>query len=703
MVKIKSEAKVNTQSTTKAAAEVLSTFVRALMETVKAEAEPSMEDCPVFFKDLCGKEHNFKGINYLEAVIQSPLVEEGSGQLLCHPESTRTFAVRTSVRTSIPGNRLGEEGIREKLRIAGFPVDGGRWLNQVVGYGQPVISLATLNPDGKGYSYQPLETWGEIMPGVIKTIEYNWDQESKLATISVECLLVMSGDNEKYRGFGKARGNGGFLKNISIQQTGTEKLVFNPRLPLKLNNLYQQVEHVVGAEEYKVLNYLIGMLAHELDKIVWNALTGKWEGYNDSGSKLGEEELLKLLGRKAKRVEVRRDHLCPKVYEMFRQLYGEGGKQYIKGEFSFNDETCSITHHAAPAWIGLQTQIIETPLTLSFMGRTSLFAEHISYLGTEFPSLFGQLMEDTIKNSENIETMFSMAKGDIPGATEENPTGSALVFDDGTLINAEGEKWSLAKFENDDGGIVCEALIMPEGTDYNIDTFRTLDQKLKKLGYPAIVFESWSSQDEIGVVCIDLKGFIGLTGDVANKAFKNVSLLFQLLEVPTDERNHDWDAEFYRLVRMLQGALEFIVADSNALIAKATKTTKSLLTARRLGTLDASVAWDEIHAHPAFLEMFGINAHFEIRLREDGTREEFNYFCMGDYAVSGRVPVPGSATQKWVANNDVPFGVIAQNAALVHHQDCGDHDGDSGVSIVLDFMGNLKPIKAGMRVNPIAG
>lgn len=690
--------KAQTQAQTSAATEVLTTFVKALMATVQADAEPVLQACPVYFRDLKGNEYNFFGVNYLEAVVQSPLVEEGSGQLLCHPQSTRTFAVRTKVRTSLPGNRLGEEGLRSKIRVAGATLETG-WENRVVGYGQPVISLVT--PKGDGFTSRTIEEWGEVMPGIVKDVKTHWDDQSQLLTVSVECLAVMSGDNEKYRGFGKARGNGGFLRNVKVCQSGTGKTVFDPNSALKVNGRYVQVEHVVGAEEYKVLNYLIGMLAHELSKVVWDSLTGQWSGYDSEGNTLDEEALLDLLGQKAKRVEVTRNWLDDQVYQMLKDLYGPGGKKYAAGEFSFNDETRSVTHHAAPAWIGLQTQIIEVPMTLSFMGKTSMFAEHISYLGTEFPSLFGELLASVKRNSDHLEKLFDMAMGTIPGATEDNPTGDALVLDEASLI-AHGDHWAIKSEETSAGGKVVQTLTIPREVDYDLEFVRTLGKKLSKIGHPALVFEAQSSQGDIGATCISLRGFAQMTGEVAHKAFKNFSLILQLLEEPVDERNYEWDAEFYRLVRMLQGAMEFLVADSNALLAKAAKTEKCLLTARRMGTVDGSIGWDEIHAHPAFLAMFGLTPHYEVEYKQDGSSYKTNQNPKGDWGVNGRVPVPGSSTQKWVANNRVPFGVVCQNAALVHYQDNGDHDGDSGVTIVLDHKGKLKPVKAGLNVNPIA-
>lgn len=700
MVTIQRQTKVEAASTKEVS--VLEAFISDMLKTMEPKSEPVLSGSPVYFRDLKGKEHNFQGINYLEAVVQSPLVEEGSGQLLCHPENTRNFAVRTTVRTSIPGNRLGVEGIRDKIRIAGAPLEG-RWKNRTVAYGQAVISMAYPKADGKGISKKPIEKWGELMPGIVKEVKFHWEEETQLATVSVEMLMVMSGDNEKYRGFGKARGNGGFLRNITITQSGTGKLVFDPNQPLKSEGRHVQVEHVVGAEEYKVLNYIIGMIAHELDKVVWNSLTGLWEGYSSDGSKLSEDDLKKIIANKAKKVDVTRKWLDDRVYQMLKDLYGPKGKWYVKGEFSFDDSTNSVTHFGAPTWIGVQTQIIEVPLTLSFMGKTSMFAEHISYLGTEYPSLFGELMNSVERNSSHLEDLFDMATGVIPGANEDNPTGDALTFDAASRI-IEGEKWALKKLTNEVGGTVVEELVIPPGCEFDTHFARTLGKKLKRLGFPGIVFEAYSSGDDIGVVSLSLEGFVGMTGDVAHKAFRTFSLLLQSMEVPEDDRDHEWDAEYYRLVRMLQGAMEFLLADSNALLAKVSKTEKCLLTARRLGTLDGSVKWDEAHAHPAFLQMFGIQPHYSVRLKDDGSRQTFDHEgeCFGDWGIHGRVPVPGSSTQKWVANPLVPFGVVCQNAALVHYQDNGDHDGDSGVTIVLDFQGNLKPIKAGLNVNPIA-
>jgi hypothetical protein len=119
-----------------------------------------------------------------------------------------------------------------------------------------------------------------------------------------------------------------------------------------------------------------------------------------------------------------------------------------------------------------------------------------------------------------------------------------------------------------------------------------------------------------------------------------------------------------------------------------------------MGTIDGSVKWDEVHAHPAFLQYFGITPHYGVRLKDDGSREEYEHRADGDSFIPGRVPVPGCGLSKWVLNEDVPFGVICQQAGAVHFEDNGDHDGDSTVGIVETFEGKLKPVK-GISVNPI--
>jgi hypothetical protein len=622
--------------------------------------------CPVYFRDSRGVEHNFQGINYLEAVVQSPLVEEGSGQGLGHPECTRAFATKTVVRESFLTNNGGSDAVKDTLVLP----TPGQWLH----YGCPTIQVRYTNAQGE-LKLRTIRKWDNLTPAYLEgEPEFNVNVDSGLLTVKLNFVMVSQGDAEKFRGFGKWRSNGGFLMDINILSERTGATVFNPNLPLKdaQGNLLQ-VEHVVGPEEYKVLTYLTGMLGHKIGKVVWDAKTGCWEGPNGET----EDQLAEMLEAMATRVTVDRPNLNPRVYQMLKAKYGDSA------DFSFNDENCGVIHYNAPCWVGVQTQIVEVPTTLAFMGKTAIFMEHLAYLGTEFPAIFKEMVASATESFNAAIRFIEIAEGEIPGADDDNICGDSWVISDCTVLK-DADKWGYIGGPDEDltaTGIVLDELHIPAGTEFDFMFLETLWEKATKLGCKALTIYAEGTNDNCAIVALDIPAFLALTGNVAQNVYSGLVNVFCLLQVQEEDRDSGWEAEYFRQVAMLQGAIKFLVTDSNALIAKASKTKPIALTLRAGSTIHNSVAEDEIHIHSATADYYGITT--------------------GDWLVIGRVPVPGVGRLKVVLNDRVPFGTAVMQAGVKHEIEEGDVDGDSLVAIIIDSRGRIKAAK-GKMVNPVA-
>lgn len=582
----------------------------------------------VFFVDKDGEAYNFSGINFKVAAVASPLVEEGSGQGLGHPQVDHKKAQKTSVSLTLTAIRGDEEEIMKKLWVASNKTK--------LQPGDTVIKYR--NKKGSETA-----KWSSFLPGVVvgePIIRFN--PNNRTLDIRVECIEVESSDAEKYRGFGKYRSNGGFLTNIRIEDADGS-ILFDPHLPLKddKGNIVQ-AEHIVGGEEYKTLTFVIGIIATKMSdgKAVWNSKDGKWEN---------EEELMRIVESEAKRVTVYRTNYEQSAYEMLKALHSNCP------DFVFDDSTNSVAHKNVWAWYGDTVEIVEVPLTKTFMGKCPLFAEHIAYIGTEFPELYKVLLEEVRKNQNLVNSALDIALGVIPEATDDNPYGNCVVIDGETVVR-EGKKVSISISEAQGGVNVVDEITIPENQEFDIKFFRKLHKLLLKNGFSGIVIESFDKDGETNQVPLSLDIFTLVTGTVSQNAFVTLARLFAELEYEVEERSYDnWEGNFYRLSRLLQGSLEFVIADSNSLIAKATKTGAIAYTCRAGSTLDNSVAMNEIHFHSEHLEYWGIQPE--------------------DLFVIGRVPVPGLGVLKVVANNKVPFGTAVMNAAIKHAIEEGDVDG----------------------------
>lgn len=565
---------------------------------------------------------NYRGLPVRVAVVASPLVEDGSGHSIDHPDAEWKVACPTTVSAEIPISEEGAESIQ--VLPVGTKLNTGDAI---------IVQRCSLSPKG----FTVLESWDRHAKGQIigePSFFYNYD--TNVLHVSVECVIV-STSPEKWRGYGKYRSNGGFLKS-GLKVTEGDKTIFDLTAPLKEDGKYLQSERVVGGEEYKTLMYILNLLAFKMPdkRIIWNG-----EAYEN------EEAIIELVQAQAKRVTVTRSHIEDSVFSMFVSLYGEDA------DFEFDNSTNTVVHKDVWCWTGISVEIVEVPLTSEFMGKTKLFAEHIHYLGTEFPELYKVLLKELSRNQEMVNRAIQMA--------EETAQDKYLVIGEETEITY-GEKINL----NVEEGYILD-LALPE---YDLTSLKRLARMIKKAGFKGITLEGYDSNDNCYQYCLDLEVFLSLTGSISHKAIRNLFLLFQILETPCGQRTGKDCSDIYRYLRLISGCMEAIVVDSNALLARGAKTGPIAYTCRAASTIDASVALNELHISQEMATIW--------KLEE------------GDFILPGRVPVPGVGVLRLRINDNVPLGTVVLSAATKHAIEEGDVDGDSIIFLAFSPEGDLR-------------
>lgn len=591
-----------------------------------------------------GVDYSFSGIEYNVAAVCSPLVEEGSGQGLGHPETTRAKAVKVMMSKQIP---VFEKEAVDVAKLIAIPENGTK-----LSKGDAVITY-------RGFAF---ERW-QYDEGRVVERKVRFNDRTSTLNVKVQCLMIERGDAEKYR-LGKYRSNGGFLRNIHINEGNN--IIFDPNTALYKAGKAIQAEHVVGAEEFKTLLFTLGMLQNQTGlETIWDASVGTWNN---------EEQISKALETIAKRVTVTRWGIEKSCYEMLKAMYGNDNN------FTFEDSTSSITHRNVWCYYGPLVQIVEVPLTATFIGKCSMFCEHIHYLGAEFRELYQELLKDVRVNQQCVKRTYEMVLGHIPGATDDKPQGTLLIVDDETRIVRDTDKLYILP---DDSGEYVEEIGIPEDREYSLELVAQLSRNIRNAGYSGFLICADNGK-RFAQVPIDFSVIQHLIGSESQNLFSALVNLFWCLEVIEDERQYDnWSGDFYRAVRLFEGALEFLVGDSASFCRRAAKTSKIAFTCRAGSTIDSSVSRDEIHIHSRLIEEWGI--------------------AEGDLFLIGRVPVPGLGKLRVVSNNNVPYGTAVMNAAFKHAVEEGDCDGDSVIGIAVSPEGKLiKPGKGINNVNPVA-
>lgn len=604
----------------------------------------SFKTSSINFVDAEGKEFAFRGLEYNVAAVCSPLVEEGSGQGLGHPEVKRAKVVKVMVSHQFPVFHGDASSVAKLINI---PSKG---------------SMLKKNDAVITYKGQVFQRW-QYAEGQVVDIKVKYNDRTNNLNVKVQCYMIERSDAEKYR-LGKYRSNGGFLRNIVINDG--DQVVFDPQAPLYEGGSAVQAEHVVGAEEFKTLLFALGMVTNLTGiDTKWDSTVGTWQE---------EEKIARALETVARRVTISRWNIEESCYSMLKAMYKNDAN------FSFDDDNCGITHRNVWCYYGPLVQIVEVPLTATFIGKCSMFAEHIHYLGTEYPELYRELLNDVKVNQRCVRKAYEMVLGNIPEATEENPTGSLLVIDDKTVI-VSGDKLAVTV---DDSGPYVDTIIIPEDSEYSLEMVARLSRSIKKAGYSGFLVIAENDRGKEAQVSIDFEVIQHLVGSEAQNLFTSLVAILWCLETSNDERLYDgWSSDYYRSVRMFEGALEFLVGDSASFCRRAAKTSKVAFTCRAGSTIDASVKRDEVHIHSQLMAEWGLHD--------------------GDYFLIGRVPVPGMGTLRVVTNDYVPYGTVVVNAALKHAVEEGDVDGDSVVALAVTPEGKLiKPGKRVQSVNPVA-
>lgn len=658
-------------------------------EVYGSNGRPSVDKSPVTFKTIEGKELMSYGVNSLGAIVSSPLVEEGSGQGLYHPESYRNFVCKKTIRLSI--SQVGSSKTKINLQDIKL-LNRGDW----VAFGSPMVKV---NFNSQDLVYK---TWSELSPGIITkdpSIEFNTLTNNY--DIKFDVLMISKGNAEKHRGPGKWRSNGGFLRNIKIQKGS--KLIFDPNKPLKDDdNNFLQVENVVGPEEYKTPFYLISLIAHYLGGVTWDAACGKW---------LEEDQIDKEIDKRLLYVDVERNNLHPEIFTMFLNTYGD------KEEFEFYKETNSIIHRKAPCWVGVVTHIIEVPLTLAFTGKGNLFLEQVLYLGSEYPILFNKLKESIKRNSEGITNLINAAKyqtlfsiGAIDDLISKGVLDQYLIITKDTEISLEGDKRSL-EIDEAHGLKFLRKLQLPKDFKFTSESLQNMAYEFSnKSGMLGFIFLA-EGKDQVNWAVIPFKGFFNCLVSSSQKAFRDFVNLFSQLSIPNnqinngnnkvlDKRDSKWETNYNKLVSALASFIRFQVVDASSLVAQASKTEDIAIVCKVGSTLDGSVLMHEAHMSKATLDIYNLNPKCEVILDPDNRRVEVNSKEEFDRLVSQRVPVPGCGILEVVRNDNVPAGTIVLNAAQLHAISEADGDGDLTSSIVVNHEGEFKIMKTLKRINP---
>lgn len=579
-----------------------------MLHGIATAGGPNLTTSPIKFLLQDGNKVEWQGVEYRTARIQSPLVEEGSGNGIGHPEVTREFHIQTVVRGAVPFVRRDDK-MENHIYVApiGTELKTG---DVVIGYKSKLGIV-------------PVTTWDNYASGRVTdkpVIKVNG--LTKNVNITLPCVAIAHGDVQKFRGVGKFRILP-FTTDITVTEQESGKVVFDPRQPLTQD----MVEHLVGDEEGKTLTQVIAMVASSMpnSEAVWDNNTGEWQH-----AQLLEEKIAQL----AKRYIIVRSNYEQNVYEMLKDIHG--GDQ----NFSFDDATNTIIHRNAIGYVGNTVDVIETPLTENFVGKTTLFGEHVGAIAYDYPELYKIIAADIEKNAQVVEKVLSTVDTEVSDS-------DCVIFDYVNTVIKEGKKTTIKKEdidEQEDGSLLIYDMQVSKD-DLGLTLVRKIAKAVKALGKDYLKLIAPEGHNSMAYEChlhVDVLGVI--VGDTSSDAYKVLTALLTMLQQPEEERNSDgWDNTFRANVAILKASVEKTVATSNALMEKLNKTSKIAFTCRIANTVDAAVSIDELHIHPTLASKFDVQD--------------------GDIALCSRVPMPGVLPLTIVVNDRVPNSVVLCNAA----------------------------------------
>jgi hypothetical protein len=565
--------------------------------------------------------------------VASPLIEfGGSGLVVTHPEAVRTFVQRTVLSMTYADSRFksGTAG------ITGLPV------GTKVEPGQAVIWRPNpIAKDGK----EALLSWTMPVEGIVHGAPAIQITRNGDVTVSVEMLaLATSALCEKFRDVIKGTGNGGFDRNIRITRCNDGKVIFDPNASLRdAEGNYLVAEMAYGSEEMKTMMGAMSLVAKEA-----RYSNGNWEN---------EQELLELLESERVLVDIYIWGLEVTCYKLLLKMYGS------HPDFSFNDSERMVTHHSAKAWCGECVHIVEVPMTATFCGKTGLYFEQVESLRTKLPPLAAMLDEMSTSNHDMIvKILDTVADGGCQG--------KAWVTIDTVVRRQEGKCSMIIKSHPVYGFQWISELTLPAYV--NTKVFVALQKSLESQGYNAMGFFAEGQRSDY--FCrLNLEMFAKVQGTNSTVGYHKVTGIFGLLFVDDNgNRMGSYERDYIRHVSALQGILEKMVTDSSKLFAKATKTGDVAITMRARAS--AFLGREDFVVSKKTAEYLGLEA--------------------GNWAIIGRVPLPGCGVLKVIIDDNCPDWVAVINPLVKHIIEEGDVDGDQLIAIIVDSEGNIKVPKA---------
>lgn len=646
-----------------------------------------------------GKVNHYKGNKFVEMRLQSPLAPEGSGNFMYNPEMDdvtsphhQSFGQTRVYFAEVAGSQFGEAGAQLTIVTAkvGDVVEQG---DMLIGQKSLVLSPSTGKLDISPKVKNVMER--SNTKGVVKEVVTRWnDQTSNYSVkVVVEELSVLHA--QKYRGVSKGRASA-FCLDVEVYDSVTGKVYFDPKLPLgPVGDLEAEncVERLLSDEEGKTKLHLMEMASHDGCEMIWDGV--KWEN---------EEQFDKWVVKNRKVVTIRRSNIEKNVYTILKNKFGSDPN------FEFKDQERSIVHKNAQAWIGEVTSIVEVPLTHTFVGKTSLFGEVISYAGIQYPELYDVLLDGVIKNQVAVSEVYSMAQ-DASAEAFDNRIYPIIALDDeyGTFVEfVDGDAVEVDfEFMSQDQALILLDMSEEEyistqadislpilvtrigipGKEVNLDTFRQIQKALMAKGEAITKGQTPHDFSRVALVLPDplkmsilrFDAFARATSTSSQNAAQNlIRILLHLggegMGTSNDQlqkyRNSGgWESIAARLMALFQGAMKSMAVESNSLMSKIARTEAIAFQCRAATTISGDCSAEQALVHPKMAAKLGL---------EDG-----------DIVLVGRNPMPKLGALKLSINERAPMDTLLMNAFSWHSFNEGDADGDSVFFITITPSGDI--------------
>lgn len=638
---------------------------------------------------------HWEGVSHLTMRIQSPLATEGSGNFHYHPSlddpnhpSFKGMWHERVYSHNFPSGQFGEALTKLTTYV---PAVGDTLEKGDVLIGQKKFTLTgdINSPFSLSEKCVNVPHRAEHRCRV-KEVQSLYNAQTSNLDVKVTVEEITQTAAEKYRGTSKGRGSS-FCRNIRVVDAKTRKSYYNPTKELGEDN---PIEFLLSDEEGKTRLQLAEMASHEVEGLVWNG--DHWEN---------EQLLDQWIIDNRKEVVITRFNLEPTVYAILKQKFGEDES------FTWEDQTRTATHRAQ-AWMGKVVDVVETPLTHTFVGKTSLFGEVISYLGIEHPALYNLLLDGVTKNQAAISELYSMVGDHFDKFNFENEPDAEAFANPIILLEAGGTEVVYGKRVEVEFVLLtpeqCEDLfgMPPEvyqaylttpgvakplavskitipGEEITLATLRAIQRAANASEIPAKVGVDASrfcflGQDKAHVYRLDALARVSAT--TSHNISQNLIRMFMHLGVDSNMGTGDqslgelrqkggWESVMSRLQSMLQGAVKTLSVESNTILAKAARTEAVAFQCRAATTIDGTCAIDQALIHPDLAEKFGL--------------------VNGDTVLVGRNPMPKMGALKLFISDRAPRNTLMMNAFAWHAFNEGDADGDSVFFLAISSEGDL--------------